>query len=127
VIRTDFSDQRAWEAVRATLESLRAEFTSELEFLDDPAYRDLTTEQILAVASNRDDSHYLLIVVDKTTLASDEMPLLLIDLDDGQIRATPAGVTEIEVNLVLSNMDFEEFAEAADESEDGVFRGFLTD
>jgi len=39
-----------------------------------------------------------------------------------EFRAVPSQIQAIENNLSIANMDFEEFAESADES--GVFRGF---
>ncbi|MFV8132805.1 DUF6924 domain-containing protein [Streptomyces syringium] len=63
-------------------------------------------------------------MVDDVALGSSEMPLLCVDLweDRGRTVLIPTDLWGIENNLSLSNMDFEEFADAADE--DGVFRGF---
>jgi hypothetical protein len=65
------------------------------------------------------------VVVDRTAISHPEHPVLVLDLFDPSsqtFRALPWAVQAIENNLSLSNMDFEEFAGAADE--DGVFRGF---
>jgi hypothetical protein len=70
----------------------------------------------------------LLALVDHTTIASPEMPVLLVDLNElneqygRTMRVIPAELPSIEVNLSLANMDFFDFADSADE--DGVFRGF---
>ena len=94
------------------------------EVLDDRAYQDLTTEQILGLVPE-DHQHRLLAVADKTTMSSSEMPLLVIDLFEeprGEIRVIASEFWSIENNLSLANMDFDEFADAVDE--DGIFRGF---
>jgi len=94
------------------------------EVLDDRAYQDLTTEQILGLVPE-DHQHRLLAVADKATMSSSEMPLLVIDLFEeprGEIRVIASEFWSIENNLSLANMDFDEFAGAVDE--DGIFRGF---
>jgi hypothetical protein len=71
-----------------------------------------------------DYGHPLLVVADKTALASAELPLLVIDLWEERGRGIRVVTTElwgIENNLSLANMDFHEFAGSVDE--DGVFRG----
>lgn len=131
VIRTDFSDQATWEAVRAAIAELDDDgdvsgYMHAPQFLDDEAYRDLSVEQILALIPDGYESP-LLAVVDKTTITSPEMPIVLIDLNElneeygRTMRVIPAELPSIEVNLSLANMDFFEFADSADE--DGVFRG----
>ncbi|MEU2282536.1 hypothetical protein ABZ614_11490 [Streptomyces sp. NPDC013178] len=46
--------------------------------------------------------------------------------DDGArlFRTVPLGVNEVHTNLVLGTMYFEEFAEAAGEDPEGVFRSW---
>jgi hypothetical protein len=125
LLRTDFSDQKAWEALRTTIGSPNEDgFMACAEVLDDRAYHDLTTEQVLALIPE-DHRHRLLAVADKATMDSSEMPLLVIDLLEeprGEIRVIASEFWSIENNLSLANMDFYEFARAVDE--DGIFRGF---
>jgi hypothetical protein len=125
LVRTDFSDQKAWEALRTAVGSPTEEgFMATVEVLDDRAYQDLTTEQILGLVPE-DHQYRLLAVADKTTMSSSEMPLLVIDLFEepwGVIRVIASEFWSIENNLSLANMDFDEFAGAVDE--DGIFRGF---
>jgi hypothetical protein len=125
VLRTDYSRQETWEAVRAAIASPNEDgFKADAEFIDDASYRDLTTEQILTLVP-ADHRYRLLAVADKVAAASAELPLLVIDLSGApprEIRVTAREFWSIENNLSLANMDFEEFAAAADA--DGVFRGF---
>lgn len=125
VLRTDFSDDQRWEAVRAAIETPNEDdFRAYVAYLDDPAYRDLTPEQVLALVPEEFE-HAIVIVADAAALAAEEMPLLVIDVADERgrtLRVTAEELWGIENNLSISNMDFEDFSGSADE--DGVFRGF---
>ncbi|MEV4320287.1 hypothetical protein [Actinocrispum sp. NPDC049592] len=125
VIRTDFSDQQTWEAIRAAIsEPTQEDFRAHVEFVDDDAYRGLTTEQLLDLLPDSDTRAFFM-VVDDITVREPGNPILVVGLrhDRGRLfRAIPAAVQSIENNLSISNMDFAEFADAVDQ--DGVFRGF---
>ena len=124
VLRTDFSDQAAWEAICAAVREPVGEFHAYVEFLDDGEYAGLTKDQLLGLVP-RDYSHSFIIVADQTAIALPDHPLLVVDLYEGsgrEFRAIPSQIQSVENNLSIANMDFEEFAEAVDES--GVFRGF---
>lgn len=132
LVRTDFSDEAAWEALRSVVTTPQEEdgFLATLHIVDDPAYRDLTTEQIIELAPEEAD---LLIVADKKAMTGSEMPLLAVcvsDEDDDsdtrlgfdELRVVVKHLWSVENNISLANMDWEEFVDAAEE--DGVFRGF---
>jgi uncharacterized protein DUF6924 len=125
VIRTDFSDQQTWEAIGAAIvQPTQEDFRAHVEFVDDNAYRGLTTEQLLDLLPDGDVRAFFMVVDDITVRESDH-PILVVGLrrDRGRLfRAIPAAVQSIENNLSISNMDFAEFADAVDQ--DGVFRGF---
>ncbi|MGQ4485708.1 hypothetical protein ACN6LM_001503 [Streptomyces sp. SAS_281] len=134
LIRTDFSDPTAWQALLTTVMTPNRDgFLANVHPVDDLAYRDLTTPQILSAASELDTG--LLIVADKTALTSPAMPLLALLLSDendesgesearqthGRLRVVAAELWSVENNISLANMDWEDFENAA---HDGVFRGF---
>jgi hypothetical protein len=124
VLRTDFSDQAAWEVIRAEIRRPVDFFIAHLEFVDDEAYRELTKEQLLRLVPGNYE-HSFMILVDRTAVSSPEHPLLIVDLlhEPGrEFRAVPSQIQGIENNLSIANMFFEEFADNVDE--DGVFRGF---
>lgn len=125
LIRTDFSDQEAWETVCATVGTPNEDgFMASARVVDDRALQDLTTEQLLRLVPEGSQPR-LLALVDKTTIGSPEMPLLVIDLRQeprGEIRVIATEFWSIENNLSLANMDFHEFAGAV--QGDGIFRGF---
>jgi Domain of unknown function (DUF6924) len=126
VLRTDFSDQAAWEKICAIIREPVSDlqFLANVEFVNDMEYAGITKNQLLELISNN-YNHTFIIVVDQTTISHPEHPLLIIDLYERSgrdFRALPSQIQGIENNLSIANMDFEEFAEAVDE--DGVFRGF---
>ncbi|HEV2456541.1 MAG TPA: hypothetical protein VGY98_19925, partial [Verrucomicrobiae bacterium] len=67
----------------------------------------------------------VLIVVDQAAIHDPEHPVLIVDLltERGRtFRALPSCVFEIESNLSIGNMDWEEFVNGVDDT--GVYRGF---
>ncbi len=131
LIRTDFSDTAAWQAVHtAIMTPNEDDFLANVHVVDDPAYRDLTTEQVVSLPPAE---AFLMIVADRTALTSPGMPLLAVlrneadgddetEEDHDELRVTAEVLWSIENNISLANMDWEEFVDAADG--DGVFRGF---
>ncbi|MEU7004296.1 hypothetical protein [Nonomuraea sp. NPDC046570] len=127
VVRTDFSDQERWQAVRDSLgdtdkDGWMKEFSAKVEVVEDPAYQGLTSQQILALLPDGYKDR-LLVIADKVTIDSQEMPFLVIELEyPWEMRVIPSELPSIHANVFIGNMEFGEFAEDADA--DGVFRGF---
>ena len=123
VIRTDFSDDIAWNTVVTAIRQPVEGFYAYVELVDDPAFNGLTVEQLVTL---RDDlSKSYTIVADAVTMSGAEHPLLVVDLfvELGRsFRAIPSTIQSVENNLSITNMDFREFADNVDA--DGVFRGF---
>src|SRR5690242_6396914 len=82
VIRTDFSDDLAWEAVCAALRVPDDQFglAANVECISDPRYDGLTLEQLTALAPR--GPLWFMFVADQIALASPEHPLLVVDLDE---------------------------------------------
>jgi hypothetical protein len=124
LVRTDFSDHGAWQALHTALTSpgLRAD----MHIVDDPTYRDLSPRQLISLAPAAGFPNELLIVADKAAVTSSEMPLLVIyqpaEEDRAELRVIAEELWAIEANIAFANMEWEEFVDAADD--DGVFRGF---
>jgi hypothetical protein len=134
VVRTDFSDQTAWERVKAGISWVTPdEFEACVEYVDDRAFAGLPAAELL----ERLPGHHnqaLLLVVDAITISSPEHPVLVVDLGSApapdvdwpgrpagrSFRALPHTIQEIENNLSIANMDWEEFADGIDP--DGVRR-----
>ena len=122
VIRTDFENQQAWdtvcELIRAPVQEGHESFNAYVEFLDDPEFRNLGKEDLLARVPADYDHSFLMV-------ADGEATILVVDLyaERGRsFRAIPTAIQSIENNLSIANMDFAEFAESVDA--DGIFRGF---
>ena len=124
LIRTDFSDQSAWQRLKAAASEPGDMFIFNMEIVDDRANSGATVEQVMA-ALPEDYPHSFIVVADSTAISQADYPLLVVDLDEErgrQFRAVAAQVASIDNNLSIANMGFEEFADAVDG--DGVFRGF---
>lgn len=126
VLRTDFSDQAAWESIRTAVQKPVGifRFRANVEFLDDIEYEGADKIQLLGLLP-KNYNHSFIIVADQTAMSLPDHPLLVIDLYErsgNEFRAIPGEIQGIENNLSIANMDFEEFAGSVDQ--DGVFRGF---
>jgi len=124
VLRTDFSDEKARGAICAAIREPVAEFRAFVDLVTDPEYDGITAEQLLLLIPQGWD-HTFIFIVDRIALSHPEHPILVVDLytEPGRtFRVIPSSMWGVENNLSLANMDFAEFADAADQ--DGVFRGF---
>jgi hypothetical protein len=125
VLRTDFSDEKAWDALCVAIQEPVGEFRAYVSLVSDPAFDGATLDQITRLAA--DAGHSFVFVVDRIALTDPEHPVLVVDLVDEpgrSFRVIPSEAWGVENNLSIANMDFVEFADAVDE--DGVFRGFPT-
>jgi hypothetical protein len=125
VVRTDFSDQAAWDWLRAEIvKPVGIEgFLAYVEFVDDRDYESATPEQLVAHFAR--DARPFVIVADSVAITHPEHLLLVLDLigmPGRTFRAPPGQIQGIENNLSIANMDFEDFASCTDDA--GVFRGF---
>lgn len=119
VLRVDFTDDERWNAVVDALDETAT-------CVSDPAFDGVPIDALVAAdrAAPEDDRLFDLFVVDATTLADDEWPVLAVDLDTepGRTFRVPAEFfSEVSANLAIANMDFADFADATDET--GTFRG----
>jgi uncharacterized protein DUF6924 len=124
VLRTDFSDDGAWDEVCEEIRAPSREFAASVDCVSDRAFEGVTASEVAELV-RPDSRHTFLFLVDHDTLADPEHPVLVVDLysDPGRsFRVIPSEIWGVENNLSLANMDFEEFADAVDR--DGVFRGF---
>jgi hypothetical protein len=123
VLRTDFSDERAWQEVCAAIKEPVGQFRANVTFVSDPGFKDITIEEVI---KQRTKKGFVLFIVDDRTISHEEHPILVVDLwhEPGRtFRVIPAEMWGVENNLSLANMDWRDFAENADTA-DGVFRGF---
>ncbi len=126
VLRTDFSDQDAWDAIRQEIQQPADGFYANVEFIDDAGYSGAGKQELLELLPGG-MGHSFIVVADSEAMTNAEHPLLVVDLlaqPGRQFRAEPSQIQSIENNLSIANMDFAEFAENCDP--EGVFRGFPT-
>lgn len=126
VLRTDFTDDDAWMSLQTAVQQPSSEgFEANVEFIDDPSVDGMDTHALRAAIPSS-YHHTFLIVADRETFATAAHHLLVLDVHSGgtdEFRTDPAGVQAIENNLAIANMDFRDFAAAA-QSAGGVFTGF---
>jgi hypothetical protein len=125
VLRTDFSDKAAWDAICVAIQETNEDgFKAYVDCISDPTYAGLTVEQLVALASKSGHRSFAFLV-DRVALANPERPVLVVDLSDQpgrSFRVIPREMWGVENNLRIANMGFDEFADSIDP--DGVFRGF---
>lgn len=142
VIRTDFSDNEAWNAV---LEELRrpwgpeGEFPASVRVVDVPAWAGATADEVLAAVN---ESWSVVFVADHTTMRSPLRALLALSTgwedvstldpvyyqeliespEPREFRTMPVAAHGVHIDLALGNVHFAEYAEAAREEPDQVLR-----
>jgi hypothetical protein len=126
VIRTDFSDDAAWEQVCTAIQELQTEhqFRASVECISDKACSRLAPEMVASELPPGSQRPFVFLV-DFRTISQSDNPVLVVDLLDEPgrtFRVLPSQAWGVENNLRLANMDFADFADAVDP--DGVFRGF---
>ncbi len=126
VVRTDFSDQAAWDAIRAAIRTPDPQygFVAYVEYIEDREYDGIDIAQLLTLVP-AGYNHSFLFLADREAITLPDHPLLVVDVDSQpgkSFRVILPEVWAIENNLSIANMDFDEFADNVDP--DGVFRRF---
>src|SRR5947209_3717082 len=123
LIRTDFSDESAWQKLAKVVSEPGDPFIFNMEIVNDHSNSGASVEQLIG-ALPEGYPHSFMVLADNTAISRPDYPLLIVDLFEQrgrQFRAIAIEVASIENNLSNANMGFEEFAELVDET--GVFRG----
>ncbi|MGW5384413.1 DUF6924 domain-containing protein [Nocardia sp. NPDC003963] len=132
LIRTGFGDDDAWRVVAALAMAPgtgeEAEFVATLTCIDNPENDGLSADALLDRIGDR--PIYFAFLADTVTLTDPEHPIVAVDTGPAEtghergrtVRIVPSEMWGIENNLSIANMDFADFADAAEP--DGVFRGF---
>ncbi|MEU5640388.1 DUF6924 domain-containing protein [Streptomyces milbemycinicus] len=123
LLRTDFGDDEAWQAVRAAVAApVGGGLTrADTEPVDDRRLADFASEQI--VASIAPEAPYAVVVVaDRRTMTEAAMPLLVIDVADRtELRCVPEALWALLTDTGVRGMQLAEFLAAV--GSDGLFRG----
>jgi len=125
VIRTDFTDETAWKKIKrdVTKKNIMG-FYANVRFIEEEDYSGLTGQELLKWLPDLKE-YGCVFVADETAMSTAEHHLLVLDPYNptgNTFRVIPSLAWAVENNLSLTNMDYSEFADAADS--DGVLRGF---
>jgi hypothetical protein len=126
VIRTDFSDDAAWDAICAAIRKPATEFgfRAHVKFLSDPNHGGLTPAVLWPQVAKRPSYHSFFFIVDRQTLTDPEHPVLVVALDDRpgrSFRVIPSAMWDVENNLSIANRGFDDYLSLLDKN--GVYRG----
>ena len=122
-LRTDFSDEAAWKSLCATIQDPDAEFTANVDFISDPKYDGLIADKLPSLLS-ADSPLSFAFIIDRLALSHPDHPILVVDLQEKPgrtFRVIASALWEVENNLSIANMGFDEFASAVDKN--GIYRG----
>ncbi|MFF4660792.1 DUF6924 domain-containing protein [Streptomyces sp. NPDC001381] len=125
VLRTDFSDDAAWDALRAAYD--HHDDGPHATWVSDPRFAGADIPALIHedTAADEDDRLTYVFLADARALADGpERFLLALDLYDEPgrtFRVPPAWFPDVSANLSIANLDFADFADCADET--GTFRG----
>lgn len=129
LVRTDYADEAAWQSLLAQVSAPSKEgFVPLLKVLDNRVWENLGVRDIAAWA--RGALSGIVFVADEMAIKASEKTLLVVNVattpgeDFGRaFRVVASEVWGPENNLRIANMEFRDFADAADET-GGVHRGF---
>ncbi|MCT9010914.1 DUF6924 domain-containing protein [Streptomyces rhizosphaerihabitans] len=141
IIRTDYEDEQAWSAVKADLMTTWGEdddVEPYVHVVDDPQWAEMTPTQALSEVSAHGEDLGVVYLADRVSMQETPVTLLALSLltrdqcesDEefeaygGAFRVMPYGIHEMNANLMIANLDFGDFADAARNDPEGVFRGF---
>jgi hypothetical protein len=126
LIRTDFSDDAAWERLCAEMQQVRTPygFRAMIECIADRACQGLNPAAVLALLPP-DAARLFVLIADARTFSDTEQPVLVVDLQEQpgrSFRVIPAEAWSVENNLRIAHLGFDEFLAVCDPQ--GVYRGF---
>jgi hypothetical protein len=124
VLRTDFTDDTAWEALQTMINSLDQDGNA--TYVSDQAYAGVSAQELVNAdaAASDDDALTYLFLADTVTMTDPEHRLLAVDLhmEPGRtFRLPPRWFEDVAANLSIANVGFAEFADYVDAS--GTYRG----
>jgi len=139
IIRTDFSDEPAWQSLCTELSRPwgDGDYEPVVHIVDDPAWSGAMAHDVVAAVSVDEDLS-VVFLADRTTMGDRDHALLAVavltrdecesdeefEAYSGSVRAVPAGIHDIHANLSIGNLDFADVADAAGLDPAGVFRSF---
>ncbi|WP_250005123.1 hypothetical protein [Actinoplanes sp. M2I2] len=132
VLRTDYSDEAAWRALREVLHAGNDSDRPPL-LVENTLWAGAAVDEVLAAGDGLD----VVFLADRAALTDPEHKLLAVTVAgergagarargsrERAFRIVPAWVPVLDESLALGALGFAEFAEAAAQDSEGAFRGF---
>lgn len=143
VIRTDYSNDGAWQKVTAGLRQPWGEgVESSWHVVEGPRWAGADADEVLAALPDHlPDLHDVVFLADADTMYGVQNSLLAVSTDPdmrdedheipglgftSRFRILPTAVAEMVGNLAIANMDYEDFSSSAHGDPHRIHRGFLT-
>jgi hypothetical protein len=124
LVRTNFTDDAVWAKLCALAQApSQDDYRAELICISDPRLAKVAPKTV-AKQVYQDLGHSAVFVADDRAMNDPEHPILCVSADDAVVatfRVVPEEIWAPENNLRIANLDFADFANAADAG--GVFRG----
>jgi hypothetical protein len=125
LVRIYFGDDAAWDALREEIEGGSEEgFFANVEYVDDRQFEGSSVKALEAVHPHRADGWDVMYVADERAIKEPAHPLLLVRVgssEDLPFRCRADLLYEVDANLSLANLDWDDFRDQVDES--GVYGG----
>lgn len=125
LVRVAEGDDAAWARLKAVVATENDDgFRAYVEVIDAPEWHGASIDLLRAAVPQHANGASVLFAADQATFASEEFPVVVIDLEQGRLefRCIASELWSVENNLNISNIDWEEFSGSVDA--DGAFRGF---
>ena len=124
VLRTDFSDDAAWEALKSAISA--EDEHCEATFVGDPAYDGASVQSLIDADTAADAEAKVcdVFVANSAAMTGGDHALLAVDLiipPYARVRVAPTGFAEVAANLTLANLYVADFADESDPEQ--VFQG----
>lgn len=123
LVRTDFSDERAWTEICAESGSVHGAYVVPVS---DRAFDLAPWKEVRAAVPAGDTGAAVLFIADAETMTARGHPVLAVSLSPGDgapFRCVTAALAAVEDNLNSASLGWADFVSQAEP--DGVFRGWL--
>ncbi|MGW6788413.1 DUF6924 domain-containing protein [Streptomyces chartreusis] len=143
MIRTDYSNDDAWQRVAAGLRQPWGQgVESAWHVVEGAGWAGAEADEVLAALPDHlPDLHDVVFLADADTMSGEQNSLLAVSTDPdmrdedheipglgftSRFRILPTAVAEMVGNLAIANMDYEDFSSSAHGDPQKIHRGFLT-
>jgi hypothetical protein len=125
LVRTYFGDDAGWDALKALIEEGSEEgFFANVQYVDDRQFDGFSSKALEDAHPHRDSGWDVMYVADEQAITRPVHPLLLVRMGNTAelpFRCRADALYEIDANLSLANLDWDDFRDQVDAS--GVYGG----